>query len=655
MYYSACYDVLAVLRGATTLLFDEPANAPAPPTFGPYRVLHQIGSGVLGPVFRAEDTRQDRIVAVKAFALELVPEQVDRFTEALRSLVRTAPDHRSAVSGLDAGLEGHTPYLAMAFETRETLDQLLRRDEAVSGDRIAALVAQLAEVLDAFAAEECLHGALHPRDVFVTASGTGVRVTGFGVSQAFAAAGIRWPGRRPYASPERTGGDWDARADVYALGVIAHELLTGRKPLRAGEQDGEFGPEVSLSQRPRLRRLLATVLAERPEDRFQSAGAFSAALSDVLGQTLAPRTGEPLAMPALTQGPPDPDVESAAERPEPRLDEVHAQSLHDQDWMLTADRAGRLDLDPRLDGRNGDDIAYLAFGSEQSPDAELVEARRWNPGEAADDADDVEPGRDEGGVPRRWPSLVAVAFAGLFLGALIVVASVQGGWVSAPSAPDGARSSAVAGLDTREIAPEMETPPLPEYEEDGAPVPDSGGSVVAPGGAEAATLPPATAPVEQASPQAGPGRLVVESNIEGALVTIDGRIVGSTPATVRGLPLGSYAVQVARPGYVPARMSITLTAAAPARTLRLPLEPGLPQPGVQPAAGPAGAIDVDSRPRGARVSIDGRFVGHAPLRLADLEPGTHALTVEMTGYARASHNVRVEPGAVARLVVELEN
>ena len=88
-------------------------------------MLHQTGSGVLGPVFRAFDSPRDRLVAIKAFRLELLPEQIVRLADALRRLQSTPPIHPLIVPLLDVGLEGTTPYVVMAFQPGETLDIVL--------------------------------------------------------------------------------------------------------------------------------------------------------------------------------------------------------------------------------------------------------------------------------------------------------------------------------------------------------------------------------------------------------------------------------------------------------------------------------------------------------------------------------------------------
>src|SRR5262249_30283063 len=100
-----CYD-LDRTAGAFALSLEESASFTAPSAFGPFRVLHQIGSGVLGPVFRTYDPQRDRLIAVKAFRLDLVPEDVARLADALRRLAAASPVHANLVPAVDAGLEG---------------------------------------------------------------------------------------------------------------------------------------------------------------------------------------------------------------------------------------------------------------------------------------------------------------------------------------------------------------------------------------------------------------------------------------------------------------------------------------------------------------------------------------------------------------------
>lgn len=260
-------DVLRFLvrKGTFPLAFDDVSGVSPPPAFGKYRVLHQIGSGVLGPVFRAYDADRDRLVAIKTFRLDLVPEDAARLAYRLRALADKPPAHPAIVTIVDAGLEGSTAYVALEMLPGETLDVALRQLGAVGAGRAVKILRTLADAIDAAAQEELDHGALHPRDVFLTADPDVIRVTGFGIARALADVGAKPTIRRPFSAPERTtGGDWDRRADVYSLAEIARALL------------GDAGT------RDEVKRILDGATSERPPSRPASAIAFVESLECAL-------------------------------------------------------------------------------------------------------------------------------------------------------------------------------------------------------------------------------------------------------------------------------------------------------------------------------------------------------------------------------------
>jgi hypothetical protein len=159
--------------------------------------------------------------------------------------------------------------------------------------------------------------------------------------------------------------------------------------------------------------------------------------------------------------------------------------------------------------------------------------------------------------------------------------------------------------------------------------------------------------VRAANVEAG---LLVHSVPEGATVTIDGVDRGRTPIAIRGLPLGTRTVIVARTGYRSAERRVALTADRPSRALEMQLVPvARAVPASAPARTPSeGGLLVDSRPAGAAVLIDGRPAGVTPLTVAGLAPGTHSVRIERAGYRVVTTSVDVKAGERARVAVRLE-
>ena len=227
-----------------------------------------------GPTIRT----QDRLVAVKAFKLDVPPQTVARLADALRRLVDRPAIPAAPVRLLDAGLEGTRAFVAMEYAAGESIDVAWRQQLPMPIERALPILSVVADAIDAGWAQGLGHGALHPRDLFVVSGTDDIRLTGLGIVQALESIGEKAPARRLYAAPERVAAQpWGLAADVYSLGVIAHELLAGRRPSGA-EQDGVLAPSLSPEARVRVRRVLAVALADRPEDRFASASALVEAL-----------------------------------------------------------------------------------------------------------------------------------------------------------------------------------------------------------------------------------------------------------------------------------------------------------------------------------------------------------------------------------------
>ena len=252
--------------------------------------MHQIGSGVLGPVYRArlsdrDAPDRDRVFALKAFHVDLTPEQAILFGDALTEIVGVGISHAALVSPVGAGVTDGVPYLAYEYVAADSLDVTMRHRAPAAAETVLPFIVQLAEGLDVAHGRGLAHGALHLRDVFVTPDLA--RVSGFGIVAALDRVGQRGPLRRPYAAPEQmAGADWGPPADRYALAAVAYELLTGRRAGGGGSRmAGHLEQIPDTGAAPRLMPLFEAALAADPDRRPPSAGQFADDLAGALGWT----------------------------------------------------------------------------------------------------------------------------------------------------------------------------------------------------------------------------------------------------------------------------------------------------------------------------------------------------------------------------------
>ncbi|MEO6214349.1 MAG: protein kinase, partial [Vicinamibacterales bacterium] len=236
-------------------------------------MLHQIGVGALGPVYRTYEPTRDRLVAVKVFRLDITPEQSRSLADELATAADAGLFHPSVVEPIASGVEGTLAYRAEEYVAAETLDVAMRHYAPAPAEKMLPFITQLAGAVDFARAAGVGHGALHPRDVFLTPDEA--RATGFGVVEALERVGLRAPVRRPYSAPERVAGQaWSTPADVFSLGVIGYEMLTGRRPAGTGVQIGA----LSGAHADALHAVLARAMDEDPSKRFPTALAFAEAL-----------------------------------------------------------------------------------------------------------------------------------------------------------------------------------------------------------------------------------------------------------------------------------------------------------------------------------------------------------------------------------------
>jgi serine/threonine-protein kinase len=647
-------------------------------------VLHQVGAGVLGPVFRALDPDQERMVGIKLFRLDMPPEQAGRLAEQLTAVVERLPPHEGLVRPIAAGLDGATAYLVTDYVAADSIDQRLRRRMPTPLDQVMPLVEQLAAALDAAAGAGFYHGALHPRDVLVSTTGS-ISLTGIGVTQALEAVAWRPPFRRPYAAPERVAGrPWHAAADVFSLAVLAVELASGRRPLMP--ENSPTLPALGIEDESRaeaVRRVLANALDEDPDLRDRSAAHWAFRLSEAargpaVGERLVPAAAavvvDDLPLQLAGSGEPgasgEPRDPAGAEGQTPVEQTTHAGHSEAESLERLKAAASRL---PETPGVEDSWSRLVAAGKRVSSTTESVPVASIPALPRADTgAPPLRPRRDPSResaetpaplVPPRarpaGPLLAAVGLACLALG------FGAGYWTARQSPPPAPVEPAVAAPVSPPAAgptPAVrQTPPARDTARPPAPAPRPR----TPPRQPTAATPRPTAPTEATAMREG--RILVRST-PAATVRVNGTVRGKTPLALRELAFGSYRISVEAPGYQPAEREVAISASQPSGTVTFDLvvagataAPTSPRADIatSPATGRTASqteasLDLVSSPSGARAFVDDRLVGTTPVRVSGLTPGAHTVRLEHGGYGPWTGSVTTVAGRVTRVSVTLE-
>ncbi len=257
---------------------------------GRYEILSELGHGAMGVVYKAIDPLIDRIVAIKTIKFDLSSDDSADFEERFYREAKSAGrlNHPNIVTIYDVGKSDNTAYIAMEFLEGQLLKDVLDVHTAMSIDKIVDIAAQIAEGLAYAHKNGIVHRDIKPSNIMLVYEDT-VRITDFGIARMSTSsktiAGTVMGSPRYMAPEQVVGKPIDGRSDLFSLGVVLYELLTGESPFDADNINTTMYrivnevPTPPKTLNPRLPEvfdyIVAKALAKHPDERYQSGVEFA--------------------------------------------------------------------------------------------------------------------------------------------------------------------------------------------------------------------------------------------------------------------------------------------------------------------------------------------------------------------------------------------
>jgi serine/threonine-protein kinase len=304
---------------------------------GRYEIIAELGQGAMGIVYRAIDPILNRVVAIKTINMALKQDEIAEYEARFYQEARAAGglNHPNIVTIYDIGKSGTVAYMAMEFLEGEELSVLLAPGAALPVMQAVDIAMQVADGLAYAHEHDVIHRDVKPANIMITTGGL-AKITDFGIARMRAAKVVTQTGvvlgSPKYMSPEQVlGKRAEARSDIFSLGAVLYEMLTGKAPFVGADVNAMMYQTLNLVPPPpstfnpvvpsMLDLIIAKTLAKAPEDRYPSARELVADLrecsklvdSPSLRQTPFATSAAALARPAI-------DPESAAPLP----DQAHA-------------------------------------------------------------------------------------------------------------------------------------------------------------------------------------------------------------------------------------------------------------------------------------------------------------------------------------------
>jgi len=285
---------------------------------GNYKIIDKIGEGGMGAVFKGVDLMLEREVAIKMLRPELArqPNVVERFRTEAVTLAKL--NHTNVATLHSFFRQGEDFFMVMEFVCGKTLDDLIREQGAMQCDQAIELFCMALEGIDHAHKMGIVHRDIKPANMMLTETGS-IKVMDFGIARVLGTDRLTKTGHLigtvEYMSPEQVRGEeTDARSDIYSLGILLYEMLTGRVPfngtseyelMRCQIEDAPTPPRVLAPHIPlAVEQAILLALAKKPEARYQSASEFRSTLIqkttgsvtkvDTSPESYVTRVGEPI-------------------------------------------------------------------------------------------------------------------------------------------------------------------------------------------------------------------------------------------------------------------------------------------------------------------------------------------------------------------------
>lgn len=269
------------------------------PTLGRYEITDELGRGAMGVVYKGEDPKIHRTVAIKTFRLsdfeeDTVDEMKERFFREAESAGLLTHPH--IVTIYDAGEEHDLAFIAMEFLKGETLEPYVKKDNLFSIRETLSIVAQAADALDYAHSKGIVHRDIKPANIMRLRETKEIKVTDFGIARITSSSKTKTGvvmGTPSYMSPEQVAGKKvDGRSDIFSLGVVLFEMLTGEKPF-TGDDITVLMYTISRDSHPSLKsinpkiprvveKIIDKALEKDVEKRYQKAGQMAEHIKKVV-------------------------------------------------------------------------------------------------------------------------------------------------------------------------------------------------------------------------------------------------------------------------------------------------------------------------------------------------------------------------------------